>query len=156
MQGQWDDVLPSTDPFERCALHGLCAFHAATSHSINTEHGRTVRIRQGSSQHCSSNKQLRQAQEQPSNTHNSHSCSAHSKVASLQHDRTADDAASDTTASEHQPDVAQPSSQHALQAFTAVDVLLALEERPRADASLSKQTLADHRAEHYPEEWHAE
>lgn len=45
LSGESALCVECSDAFERCALHGICAFYGLLSHGVDTEHGRAVRVR---------------------------------------------------------------------------------------------------------------
>ena len=142
VQDSGSEVLRSADAFERCALHGLCAFHGAASASAPCDGGREVCVRRrparASGGDASASSTLSGAEGAPAGV---------------------GDTACSTEAWPQGGPAESARVQQSAEAmpFTAVDVLMVLDagERPEGAAAgaLSEAALRRHRMEHYPPEW---
>lgn len=142
MQDRGSEVLPSVDAFERCALHGLCAFHGAASASVAAEGGRQVCARRlpcGAAAAPEASESTLSGAEGVAADVGDTASSADARPAGGTVERERSDAAPGAVP------------------FTVVDVLMVLDagERPGGAVApaLSAAALRQHRHEHYPSEW---
>jgi hypothetical protein len=138
VQGSREAIIPSSDSFERCALHSLCTFHGATSNSIPTPSGRQVLARRPPA-----------GTESPSSPARPPAFEVGSSIP----EGTAADVQSGPgrVATAHSGSVGmQQSAQE--EAFTVVEVLLVL-DGSKDGQQLSERALQQHRRDHYPPEW---
>jgi hypothetical protein len=126
LQGHASQVLPSDDSFERSALHGLCSFHGLQSHSVHTQSGRQVMVKRSARNDAVLQSQASDTLAQVS-----------SKLAGLV----------DSSQGHSETQWAGRAAP-----FTAVDVLLVLEDAKHRHVELNKAALAAYRVDHYPAE----
>jgi hypothetical protein len=137
LQGSQEAVLPSSDAFERCALHSLCAFHGTTSTSILTPTGRQVLARRRLTDRDPAAPSYPPGLEGDQVLCNSMAADAHKRGGCH---------------ADAQPGTVTGTQCAGELPYTAVEVLLVLDSCGR-NCQLRESALRQHRREHYPPEW---